>query len=442
MNTPNFFIFRIDINKMSLGQTVRGNYFPAAQENIPGILTTSGLNKPIPSGVKTRIVGAQNGSQNASGFHYFAIPQGNYAIKPYSAYLRADVTITGAGTETWGFQGRVHSAASLINQMVINASSTQADIRQNYHEYFETLALHAATKDYVEGDLAVMCDAQFGSSSTLHAYGETVSVCIPLLSEVVFCNNKAFPMYLMNQPLQVQINYNALAQAILASAGTVTNFTVANAQICFESVDLEQSFVDSVKMSMMDPAAPKLYQLNATQYLSSRPSVNAVSNINLNVGTNLSSVLGVLWSITSDLTAVNGQQKNYKNSGVAAGSDFRVLLDGSPVSAEQINTVASQYANMNRVLGSLQDTKMSFSYNDTSSAVTTKSNFTTAGFLGGVSATKYDPSEMAMSGSKCDNLNIQAIWNTTTGSADVFLYFVLYSVTILIDAQGNITRAY
>lgn len=427
---------------MSVATAVRGHYFPATQENVPGILTTSGLNKPIPSGVKTRIVGAQNGSQNSSGFNYFSVPQGNYAIKPYSAYLRCDVNITGAGTETWGFQGRVHSGASLINQLVINAGGTQADLRQNYHEFFEQLMLHNASKDFVEGDGAVLMDAQFAGSSTLHTYGETVSVCIPLISEVVFCNPKAFPMYLMSQPLQIQINYNALAQAILASAGTVTNFTVANAQIVFDAIELEQSYVDAVKMSMMDPASPKLYQLNATQYLSSRPSVNAVNTLNLNIGTNLSSVLGVLWTITSDMTAVNGQQKNYKNSGVASGSDFRVLLDGSPVSAEQINSVAVQYANMNKVFGNLLDNTLTFAYNDTTSAVTTKSNYTTAGFLGGLSATKYDPSEMAMSGSKCDNLNIQATWNTTTGSTDVFVYWVLYSVTILIDAQGNITRAY
>ena len=80
----------------------------ASVDDVPLMLGSSTLRKPISSSQRLVAISSQNGSQGPSGLHMFQIPTGAGSgfIKPNSMYLRCKVTPVYAGAQVlWSFNG-------------------------------------------------------------------------------------------------------------------------------------------------------------------------------------------------------------------------------------------------------------------------------------------------------------------------------------------------
>lgn len=416
---------------------------PSMIEDVPVELKSSTLRKPVASGFSSRSFACQNSSVGPGGQAFFQIPVGHYAIKPDTAYLRFNISVDGAAADTWQFQGQSQSASALINQLMVQVNGQTVDLRQNYDAVMDLLTIHTANSNYVNSELAILQGSSTNGTvanafqtSTAAAGAKNYDFVVPLKS-TVFSSQNAWPHYLLKDNMMVILNTNALNRAIWGSANTISNYTLTSMYICFDTIDLDQAFVEGVKASMR---AGQMYSINDIQYISTLVGGNTSTTNIYNMGVNASSVSSVLWTYIQNLNG-GTNQSNYYNSGVNSSSDFRVLLDGRLVASEPINSLPVQYKHTLDALGTYMSVDSNFAkYDSANSALATRTNYATKGFLGGLSTRRFNPHACSMGGLSANNVQIQLIVSTAPQATDNLMYVITYDVLLVIDADGNVTR--
>lgn len=436
---------------MSVYSSAPRNYMISASESdVPERLRSSNLKKPIPSNIKTVSVVAQNGSQGPNGFNTFQISNSGY-LMPGTTYLRCTVTVDGnAANSTWGFNGATHQASSIIRQLSVNVGSQPVELINYYNIINDLLSIHATNSGYLYGDTAIMSHAD-ESKGTIPVATTSVDVVIPLFLSGVLNGDRAIPLWLLPNGLFIQIDYDTFVQSICGSvnppdAATYngTTFTVSNAQLCYQHIEVDQSYKDAVRMRMMpnpNGATPEeqkgaLYQLNVNTFLNSKFSKGASATLSSTIGLNVSSLKALLYSIYNDPANV-GTERVYLSRTIGSAYDFLVLLDGQRYNNQQLNTLPVLYAEMNKALSLLGDVSATYATPNTTAELT-RTSYVTRGFMGGQSFKRFDE-DLAMTGTPCQNCQFTL---TTAGgeqAADNVVVIALYETILAISYSGDVS---
>ena len=424
---------------MSYGSAPKMYGLASSVDAVPLSLSSSTLNRPIPSNIKTVAISSQSSTQSANGFSSMQIPTGAGTgyLRPSSVYLKCRVTCTPGVGNNWSFDGPTHSASAIIRQLTISLGNQIVEQLNHYNALHASMLLHTTSRNFIDGDSAILENSSIARSTIDN--NDSVDVCIPLISGL-FCGQKAIPLFLLSSPILVQVDYETVANAIRNSANADAPYTVSNVQLVYDHIMVDDSYKQAVKMALADPQNPKLYQLNVNQFLNGRLA-KPTTSVTYNVGTSVSSLKGVLWTIINEPAVPDFQsQRVFRSREFNNTCDFNVLVDGQKVNNIQINDVATAYAEMNKVWGNLFDPVLT--YGLATSVIAnklpeSKTSYNTVGFLGGVSTNRFNEM-LSMTGVPCQSLTF-TLTTQNTDAADNLYFFIPYETILTIDANGNAT---
>lgn len=326
-----------------------------------------------------------------SGISQIVIPQHRSRyILGGTTYLNFSVDVEGAGkmpvalatmtqvTPALYFTGGpTKSAAAMIDRITVSAANGQvlADIT-NYAQYHNLLLAHASSDDYSK--VASICENAYspiacstttnpttGTTDTNYTISATTATISLPLAIGLFNEQKAFPLWAINGPLMILIQWSSSVRSIgvmfqgvtssfftdgrikgTTSANTATANTVKWAgkelSLRCRCVDVDTDYVQQQRAMMM---AGKVLTFNYRQ-VQNLITTPATSGVSLNFGINCSSLLSVfgLTLMTKDSStdqvattqdATTGDNANIKGSwGFSANEQkgIRVFRDGTQLS--------------------------------------------------------------------------------------------------------------
>jgi hypothetical protein len=314
-----------------------------------------------------------------------------------TTYLNFRVAVTGAVTvpqassSTLRFSpalffggGPTKSAAALIDRITVTAPNGQvlADI-PNYAQWHNILLTHAASEDYIR--TASITENAFGAATsiattnndaaaavgTFTSLTSTLDIQLPL-AVGLFSESKAFPLWALNGPLIIIIQWASVARSLGAvglgcntananayasgTSGTMTTMTIttglsyAGQQLTIRQrcVDVDIDYINQQRMLMMQGKV-LTFNYRQTQNLLVQLS-GTTDQISFNFGVNVSSLLAVFGVnlmdqdcvgsagtpvIASSLTQqVGSNALNVGSWGYSGNemSDIRVFRDGTQLS--------------------------------------------------------------------------------------------------------------
>ena len=421
-------------------QGVKTYGISAAHDDIPSILQSSDLPKPIPTNHKLIAISSQNGNQSASGMNIFQIATGASAgcVKPNSVYIKAKIVPTGGTTgHTWAFNGPTKSASSLINRLSILVSNQMVEQINFYDKLHDLLLLHGANANYYNNDSFLLEHTQgIGSANAANLPIDAVSsidVVIPLISGL-FSGAKACPLYLLQSPINVQVDWNTVTAGIVcADASGPTGFTIQNPQLVYEIVQPDDQYVQGVRAMM---AEGRLFQLNLTSFMNLQTASTAT--LAYNIGANLSSIKGALWT---EYTNSPAQTTNtlFTSNGLSNG---RLFLDGVQVNNYNIDTFPTMHCELARCLHNMFDSTLTS---------VDPSAYHSSSFACGINCNKFNNEAMAMTGTSAQQVQVYLEHNgspivagsaatiTTFSANNNTLISLIYDAVVVIDVAGSVS---
>ena len=304
------------------------------------------------------------------------------------------------------------------------------------------------TSSYISNDLKQLEYASVNRSNPLSStvLSRTAYVCIPLFIPI-FCNaNQAFPLLLFpnGSSITLEILTETVNNAIYAVTTAVTNYTISEASLVYETIDVPYSF----KEGLLASKAGQQFLFHVNDYWSIGP-VSTSSSVRYAIGCGLSSLKGVLCTEQpADITATT-VKKRYSHNAL---SRFNVMVDGQYITIGNIDNDSVAFAEMNRALRRINNPNMQ-SFMDTvsaSSETSLRNSFCTHNFLAGASCQVVDDWGFN-SGISASNVMIEldhqpagdaaVRWQNATAYAASNLYvWLLHDTTIAIDVgSGNVT---
>jgi len=448
----------------------------AQYSEIPDSLVSSERKKPIPLSVKTMAVSSQSGSASSGGQVNFQLSSSNGFIKPNSVYVKCRVALTAvagnAGADTvvaWGNACR--NSSSVIERFTVSSGNQLESINNYGSSYIPTLLLHCANQSYKNGDDGLM-EGGFrgltawnytdqGASSAVNAWVDVpngvangtantyVDVCIPLYSNL-FSNEKAYPLALMAQSTLIQLDLAVFGKAMYASTAIYTDFTVSNAQICYDLIQVSPEYLMALKGQM---AQGMLYSIPFTSVLSSQFAKQGNSTT-YSWGCGLSSLKGVSYSCLTAPTTLTDPKylRSDCTVGVLAGNNFRLFIDGQQQNSMVQDSNSSRFVSQQNIFGLLTDVNRSvcsggiLAYTSLVAGVLTPANTVSTNyatnaktydqnfFVGGQGCLKVNEC-LTMSGSQANNLSL--IIETDQNVATIVIANAWHDRILVIDGNGS-----
>jgi hypothetical protein len=435
----------------------------AQYSEIPNELQSSDRKKPIPVSVKTMAVSSQSGSASSGSQLNFQISSANGFIKPNSVFIKARVTLTNTGGNAaadtivaWGNACRNSSA--IIERFSVNSGNQLESINNYGSSYVPTLLLHCANQSYKAGDDGLLEGGYRGTANwNTGAGGKTsanqnawvdvlngaafngntyVDVCIPLYSNL-FSNEKAYPLCLMAQSTQITLDLAVFGKAMYCSAAGYTDFTVSNAQICYDLIQVSPEYLMALKGQM---AQGMLYSIPFTSVLSTQFAKQGNSTT-YSWGVGLSSLKGVTYSCFAAPTTVTNAKYMISDCtvGTLAGNNFRLFVDGQQQSSMVQDSNSSRFASQQSVFGLLTDVNRSVASGgvltiSTTDYSTSPANYDTIYFVGGQGCLRVNEYQ-TMAGSQANNLSLIIETDLTAGT--VVQANAWHDRILVIDGAGS-----
>jgi hypothetical protein len=396
--------------------------------------------------LQTTNVPAMSGNQSAGGSSVIQIPCGASAGLIMNPYLRFRVQFTGgANSAQWRFKGSSHCATSCINRLSTYANSVQIDNISNAWDVYDTLLGHSTSSSWLSTDAKLMLGSNVSFTNAAAAGSDAQTFCVPLVG--MLGSQSAFPAYLVNGTLQIQIDWQPSVAAMYEDAGTAagyTGVTFSDVQLIYDKVMPETAFVDKVRSDMM---AGQKYVLSYTNYSSTAQTLGAGAvSPSFNYGLNVSSLNGLIVTHrrSSALSALTTQIANSVSNGLTS---LQLSLDGrliSSVSLDSVNAPAVCFAESQKALGRIFDASLSDPITVADASRNTNlSTYNSAWFFAGVSANRVSEG-LAFQGSPCSVASIQATYNGLSEGdplaavAMTAYYLFISSYQLLIDATGSL----
>lgn len=427
---------------MSLNQVGRQlNYvLPASYDSVPTAFRSDKSSKPIPCVLQTVNVPAMSGDQTAGGSSVIQLACGASAGLIMNPYLRYKVQFTGgANSANWKFKGSAHCATSCINRISTYANSVQIDNIANAWDVYDTLLAHSTSSAWLERDAKLMLGANVSFTNGAAPGSAAMVFCAPLIG--MLGSQSAFPAYLVNGTLQLQIDWQPTVVAMYEDSGATaagyTGVVISDVQLVYDKIMPETAFVDQVRSQMM---SGQKYVLSYTNYSSTNQALGAGNaNPSFNYGLNVSSLNGVLIThrLSDALSVVTANQANSVANGLTA---LQLSLDGRLVSTVSLNASSAPavcFAESQKAIGRIFDASLSDPITVADAVANINlGTYNTAWFFAGVSCNRVNEG-LAFQGSPCSVASLNA---TYTGGANPITAYYLFisSFQLLIDATGSV----
>lgn len=397
------------------------------------------------------IPAASGSGTGPSSTMLFSIPNSSVGfIKPSSVCVRMKISValTGAAGVTWKFAGNSSGindaydwggASSIINRVNISTSGVTMSY-PNYNTYRNAVLPHVLTPSYFT-DLKQM---EFAGTTKLASTDvqacKDVYVTIPLF---VGCFNAAtaFPLCLLSSATQVELLTETVTAAFSgAGANAITSYTVSEATLVYEEIQVEPSFVQALKSSK----AGQSFNFRVNDYISVGPWSPAQSE-RFTIGAGLSSLKSILYtSQLQSCLATSQAEKNYVSNGLAYANFY---VDGQQVSLVNQTDESIAFTEMQRALQRINDSNTT-SFLEPVTNVSgggLRTSYTTSNFLLGASTMTISdwgfsqsgiPASMVQVELNASALSDQAVrWGTSVAyNAAVNAYaYLLYDSQYVID---------
>lgn len=401
-------------------------------------------------------ISATSGNQSSGGVLLFQIPPQTFSISKQTMVLRGRCVVTGAalgagnlnncvGWQGSGATGYVVAGNPVVNNNGINSAgvplngsayafmqrltiygSSSAIIEQRnlLNNEMDLNLMHNSSLGYVstDGQISINLGAPFnygnpGVNTTWNTINQTsawIDFAIPLPSSLFQSTTQDVPMYLTSSPLIVQIDLASAARAIFGgSAATVTDYSIQQAFLCFQAVELPSEFIESERAASKHSP----FIMNMTSSLTVAVPNSVLSSYSL--GLNASSLRAVFVLPSNVISNSSGSQIQYlrpfaDGAGAAGlltvasnlqcsgtGVNAQVYCDGNLVNSEILNTVPMQFQSLKKALHhNVQSNILFTSIGATLSYVVNQ-------FALGWDCTSSDEESSLFSGTPCTTLNIQ-----------------------------------
>lgn len=429
------------------------SYGPSNEAGVPESMTSSVDQKMISSYTTIKQVSSQNGDQTAGGLLIFQLPTGSSQgyLRSGSAYMKCRITFTQAinAANMIAFQGGLAavatnpavvanaslgggSASAIISRLNVSIGGVLVNSIMNYKVLHDVILNHCTSQAYRQNDSGIMEFTGKALSSVI-ANG-FLDVCIPLMAPCLN-DEQSFPLFLVNSPLVIEILLNSVNEAIAYTTTAVTQYTVSNASIIYETINPSADFEMAVKTRLQSGS---MWSMSTDDYYNL--SLANIANINYNIGLNLSSVKGILW--TFSVTPVAGEYHPYSGDNQ---TDAKLYLDGRLINQfTALDTIPQQYMEFQRTIGALYDyvtTSQNFGLlplisNTNVVTASLHGSYPTTTYCGGISCNRSNDSSFAFTGTPCQTINLT---RTSDGTAGTLYIMVLYSQMIMIDSSGSVS---
>jgi hypothetical protein len=404
---------------MSLNALSSNNYTGGSPVDavIPQALVPDKIARPALPNLKMRCISSSstNGnSVNAGNSAFFSLaPQG--MIKGQSMYLKCTITPNVACT----FKGGV-GAQSLINRVTISSGGV-AEVLPNYDKWAQILYRNNTNLNYLIADASVM----EGASTTNPPSGGDLTnipttgleVCLPILSNI-FGSQRAFGLFMLNQPLQVELAFNAIKDAVYLAAGGITSLVISNLSLIYECIYPGQEYENMCRQKALERGGLNFQFMS---YLNHQFSTATGASASFTGGVGKSSVCAVIHACvpTSEVNDQKAPTQITKNGQSAQ----RLYLDGNLALNYDI-TSSSQ-----NLIEYQKSTNSCFDVNTTIAC--TSATYNATSYATGFNTRAFN--ENIISGVPVNQLQYQS----TGATADCTNYlYVLYNANCVISADG------
>lgn len=396
---------------------------------MPNSMKSSKLAYPMLPSCKSRVaqVPASNGtSMTSGGVIVFQVPNiGTY--KRASGYLRFKLKATSFA----GILKAGTGASALFNRVTLSSGGIIENL-VNFDYYANMILTNCTNYNYFTGDASLMERTAYQTIPTTD-----VEVCVPLMSNILGNQNKSLPLFLLSQPLNIEINLNSIGRAMYAAvAGSLpTDFTISNPVFCYEQILGGADYENAVRQSVAQSGA---YNFQFDSYLAHTASISAGSSLSFNAGIGKESCSAVIVGevLTADLSAVAATNLgNVIRNSVAGDMGKGLLVDGVNCLPYLINSGASQMVEFQRATNSVFDTLTTYTglINVYDSADSGMNVISSGGFWAGFNLRTFDDAEV-VSGLKVLNFQLSKTL-ASTANATFFIY-CLHKANLRITADG------
>lgn len=384
---------------------------------IPQALIPDKIARPALPDLKFRCVSSPstNGNSVAAGNSAFFSIVHQGMLKGQSLYLKCTVTPNAACT----FKGGV-GAQSLINRVTISSGGV-AEVLLNYDKYSQILYRNNTGFNYLIADAAVMEGAAVSNppsgSDLTNIPTAGLEVCLPILSNI-FGSQRAFPLFMLNQPLQVELALNAIKDAVYLAAGGVTSLIISNMSLIYEVIYPGAEYENMCRQKALERGGLNFQFMS---YLNHQFSTATGGSASFTGGIGKSSVCAVIHACVP--TAELNDQKAPTQLNKNGQSAQRLYLDGNLALNYDITSSAQNLIEYQKA------TNCAYDINTT--LATSAANYNTTAYATGFNTRAFN--ENIISGIPVNQLQYQS----TGATADCTNYlYVLFNANCVISADG------
>jgi len=425
---------------------------PASQDAVPEAWHSNRMAKPVACSLQTVNVPSLSGTQSAGGSSIIQIPCGSSAGIMQNPYVRFTVQFTsaaGVANSSFYFKGAVRAASACLSRLTTYVNSVQVDNIQNAWATYDQILAHSSSNDWLthDGTLMLGSGVQYYQPAAGATSSQSYTFCLPLLG--MLGSQQAFPLYLVNGTLQLQLDWQPSVNNMY-TAGTNdpvwTGVNFSNVQLVYDKIQPEASFVDKIRSDMV--SGNHKFVFGYTNLASVTLPITAAGQYTLNYGVNASSLRGVL--------AAQYNTANLASSGDAPAfhnnmTQFQVSLDGRLISSVVLDATVNPalvFAELQKCLGRVFDASITDPIVNTATAAQASANGNASGgdyltryFAVGASAQRCNEG-LAFSGSPCSILSVQTSLSATLNNlayANSTMFIIMIAdFQLLVDASGSI----
>jgi hypothetical protein len=437
-------------------------------------------------------------SSNISGPNQtiqFLIPQRNLA-KAHSFYLKFNLGVA-VNANDYSFSGSMASAASLINNITIQAGGVVVESLQNYHLWHNNV-LSWAHQGTDELAIESLCSgAKFPFSPPGQYLGQNVAsaTALPYSQQVAYDNNGIYagnttsvgtgwagvgaavqqfkgssglssmfsipihcgffnskeaqliPLQFINGGVLLTIQTNPIAKAFFENGTALADYVISNMELCYTEITPAPEYILRVREEMIGGKMIKIEAQSYQQY-----NVQCGTSVRQMFNANLSSLSSIFWGRVIG-TDVNNRSKTFQGVGRDADSAYRyeVYLDNVLLfnSSEQLNSMCVQVRQLQEALASsVSDYVVSpftaargniAAYGTGDTGTCTSNTLYTQNMLYGLSTKLFASNSTSMDGTPVGTLTIN-FQTPGDSTSNVWYLFMVYDYIYLVDATGSVSK--
>lgn len=434
-----------------------------AKGQVPRSILPPRLATPMPSTKQIRQIRAVSGlTASPQTTSIIRLPSGNGAgmMVCGSAYLQFKLQISQA-SDAWGFaQGG--DASALIQRITVQQSAILEQIN-NYNKYVNgILKAYCVTPDYNNVDAIVSGGALTANNYKAITYASSIggttsanyspkaqfaynvgeiSVSIPIVSGILNNSEASYiPMELLNQNLELVIDWASLNDAFYATTTAVTNYAVSDLSVVYETVSVSGEYYNQVRSGL---AQGKLWSIPFQSVISSQ--VADASSVSYNMSLNVSSldaffhgkILGENFGSTITSKYFTASTGSAQSTDASTVSRRQLLADGDYVLQIANNNVDAGMLRetVRAVCGSIGDTNYGVPF-QTAGNWLSELSFRGSHYVDGYNLRSWSESSLVNTGRPVSLLTYNKD-DSLARAVDINYFFAVCSFIMVVDASGT-----